>query len=236
MGRAFEFRKERKFKRWAAMSKAFTKLGKEIVLAVKAGGPDPNSNNRLRAAIQTAKSINMPKDNIDAAIKRATNKDEKDMDEIVYEGMGPHGVPFMIETATDNPNRTVADLRVIFSRNGGALGTSNSVAFMFSRKAVFKFSAEGQNLEELELDLIDAGAEDIVSEDGEITIYADFTDFGVMQKALEDKKINLLSADLQRIPSTYKEDLTDEQAEEIIELIEKLEENDDVQAVFHNMK
>lgn len=236
MGRAFEFRKERKFKRWAAMSKAFTKLGKEIVLAVKAGGHDPNSNNRLRAAIQTAKSINMPKDNIDAAIKRATNKDEKDMDEIVYEGMGPHGVPFMIETATDNPNRTVADLRVIFSRNGGALGTSNSVAFMFSRKAVFKFSAEGQNLEELELDLIDAGAEDIVSEDGEITIYADFTDFGVMQKALEDKKINLLSADLQRIPSTYKEDLTDEQAEEIIELIEKLEENDDVQAVFHNMK
>lgn len=236
MGRAFEFRKERKMKRWSAMSKAFTKMGKEITLAAKAGGPDPNTNNRLRAAIQNAKSVNMPKDNIDAAIKRAAGKDEKEMEEIVYEGMGPHGIPFMIETATDNPNRTVADLRVIFSRNGGALGTSNSVAFMFNRKGVFKFSAEGQNLEDLELELIDFGAEEIVAEDGEVTIYTDYTDFGAMQKALEDKKINLLSADLQRIPTTYKEDLTDEQVEEVIELIEKLEENDDVQAVFHNMR
>jgi YebC/PmpR family DNA-binding regulatory protein len=236
MGRAFEYRKARKLRRWSAMSKAFTKLGREIVLAVKAGGSDPASNNRLRAAIQTARSINMPKDNIDAAIKRACNKEEKEMVEIVYEGMGPHGISFMVETATDNPNRTVADLRVIFSRNGGALGTSNSVAFMFNRKAVFKFSAEGQNLEELELELIDFGAEDIIVEDGEITVYTDFTDFGKMQKALEDRKINLISADLQRIPTIYKDDLTDEQAEDVIELIEKLEDNDDVQAVFHNFR
>lgn len=236
MGRAFEFRKERKMKRWSAMSKAFTKLGKEITLAAKSGGPDPATNNRLRAAIQNAKGVNMPKDNIEAAIKRATGKDEKELQEIVYEGMGPHGTSFMVETATDNPNRTVANLRVIFSRNGGTLGTSGSVAFMFNRKGVFKFSAEGHNIEELELELIDFGAEEIVSEDGEITVYTDFTDFGAMQKALEDKKITLLSAEPQRIPTTYKEDLSDEQAEEVIELIEKLEEDDDVQNVFHNMK
>lgn len=236
MGRAYEFRKGRKMKRWSAMSKAFTKLGKEIVMAVKSGGPDPASNNRLRAAIQNAKGVNMPKDNIDSAIKRALGKDEKEMDEIVYEGYGAHGIPFIVETATDNPNRTIANLRVIFSRNGGAIGTSGSVAFMFSRKAVFKFPSEGLNIEDLELELIDFGAEEIVLEEDEITIYADLKDFGVMQKALEDRKINVTAAELQRIPSIYKEDLTDEQADEVIELIEKLEDDDDVQAVYHNMR
>jgi len=236
MGRAYEFRKGRKMKRWSAMSKAFTKLGKEIVMAVKSGGADLAGNNRLRAAIQNAKGVNMPKDNIDAAIKRAQGKEEKEMDEIVYEGYGPHGIPFIVETATDNPNRTIANLRVIFSRNGGTIGTSGSVSFMFSRKAVFKFPAEGLSVEDLELELIDFGAEEIALEDDEITVFADLTNFGSMQKALEDKKINLTSAELQRIPSVYKEDLTDEHADEVIELIEKLEDDDDVQAVYHNMR
>ena len=236
MGRAFEFRKERKFKRWAAMSKAFTKLGKEIGMAVKAGGPDPATNSRLRIAIQNAKGVNMPKDNIEAAIKRATNKDEKDLEEIVYEGYAPHGVPVMVETATDNPNRTVANLRVIFSRNGGSLGVSGSVGFMFERKGVFKFPAEGINLEELELDLIDAGAEDIHEDEGEIFVYTQYQDFGAMQKALEEKKINVTSSELQRIATTAKDDLTEEQQEEVMQLIEKLEEDDDVQAVYHNMQ
>lgn len=218
------------------MSKAFTKLGKEIVMAVKSGGADLAGNNRLRAAIQNAKGVNMPKDNIDAAIKRAQGKEEKEMDEIVYEGYGPHGIPFIVETATDNPNRTIANLRVIFSRNGGTIGTSGSVSFMFSRKAVFKFPAEGLSVEDLELELIDFGAEEIALEDDEITVFADLTNFGSMQKALEDKKINLTSAELQRIPSVYKEDLTDEHADEVIELIEKLEDDDDVQAVYHNMR
>ncbi len=236
MGRAYEFRKGRKMKRWSAMSKAFTKLGKEIVMAVKSGGADLAGNNRLRAAIQNAKGVNMPKDNIDAAIKRALGKDEKEMDEIVYEGYGPHGIPFIVETATDNPNRTIANLRVIFSRNGGAIGTSGSVSFMFSRKAVFRFPAEGLNVEDLELELIDFGADEIAQEEDEIVVYADLSDFGAMQKALEDKKINVTTAELQRIPSVFKEDLSDEQADEVIELIEKLEDDDDVQAVYHNMR
>lgn len=236
MGRAYEFRKARKFKRWAAMSKAFTKLGKEIGMAVKAGGTDPTGNARLRIAIQNAKGINMPKDNIDAAIKRASNKEEKDLEEIVYEGYAAHGIPVIVETATDNPNRTIANLRVIFSRNGGTIGTSGSVGFMFERKGVFKFPAEGIDIEELELDLIDAGAEDIYEEESEIFIYTDFKDFGAMQKALEEKKINVSSSELQRLPTTFKDDLTEEQQDEVMVMIEKLEEDDDVQAVYHNMQ
>jgi YebC/PmpR family DNA-binding regulatory protein len=233
MGRAYEFRKGRKMKRWAQMSKAFTKIGKDIVMAVKAGGPDPATNSRLRVCIQNGKGVNMPKDNIDGAIKRAQGKDEKDLQEIVYEGYAPHGVAVMVETATDNPNRTVADLRVIFSRNAGAMGTSGSVGFMFERKSVFKFPASGQNVEDLELELIDYGAEEVFEDEGEITIIADYTDFGTMQKALEERKINITSSELQRIPTTTKE-LSEEEYNEVETFLELLDENEDVQSVFHS--
>ncbi len=234
MGRAFEYRKARKEKRWGQMAKTFTKIGREIAIAVKEGGPDPSTNARLRAAIQNSRGANMPKDTVDAAIKRASEKGEKDFAEVVYEGYGPHGIPLMVECATDNPVRTVANLRVYFSRNGGALGTNGSVDFMFSRKGVFRIPAEGVDLEELELDLIDFGAEDIQSHDEEIEIYTAYTDFGKMQKGLEEKGITVTNASLQRIPMSTKE-LTEEQAEEVMELIDKLEEDDDVQAVFHNI-
>lgn len=234
MGRAFEYRKARKEKRWGQMAKTFTKIGREIAMAVKEGGPDPSTNARLRAAIQNSRGANMPKDTVDAAIKRASEKGEKDFAEIVYEGYGPHGIPIMVECATDNPVRTVANLRVYFSRNGGALGTNGSVDFMFSRKGVFRIPAEGIDLEELELDLIDFGAEDIQTHDDEIEIYTAYTDFGKMQKGLEEKGITVTNASLQRIPMSTKE-LTDEQADEVMELIDKLEEDDDVQAVFHNI-
>jgi YebC/PmpR family DNA-binding regulatory protein len=233
MGRAFEYRKTRKFARWDKMSKAFTRIGKEISIAVKQGGPDPSNNPRLRSAIHNAKMANMPKDRIEAAIKRASSKDEKALEEIVYEGFGPHGVAFIVECATDNPNRTVANLRVLFNRGGGALGTSGSVEFLFSRKSVFRFPAEGINADELALELIDYGAEDVQLEDGQVTVITPFADFGKMLKALESKGINA-SSEIQRIPLVSKE-LTEQQADEVVELIEKIEEDDDVQAVFTNM-
>lgn len=234
MGRAFEFRKARKFKRWDKMSKAFSRLGKEIVMAVKENGPNPDSNSRLRTAINNAKGVNMPKDRVEAAIKRASSKEEKDYEEVVFEGYGPYGIAILVETATDNNNRTVANVRMYFTRAEGALGKTGSLDFIFTRKGIFRLPAEGLNLEELELDLIDFGAEDIYEHDGEIIIETAFTDFGAMQKALEERNLPLTSAELQRIPNTRVE-LTDEQAEEIEELIEKLEEDDDVQAVYHNM-
>ena len=234
MGRAFEFRKARKFKRWDKMSKAFSRLGKEIVIAVKEGGPNPEGNARLRTAIQNAKGVNMPKDRVEAAIKRASSKEEGNYDEVVYEGYGPHGIAILVETATDNINRTIANMRVYFSRAGGAVGKTGSLDFIFTRKGIFRLPAEGLNLEELELDLIDFGAEDIYEHDGEIIIETSFTDFGPMQKALEEKGLPVTSAELQRIPNTRTE-LTDEQAEDIENLIEKIEEDDDVQAVYHNM-
>jgi YebC/PmpR family DNA-binding regulatory protein len=234
MGRAFEFRKARKFKRWDKMSKAFTRLGKEIVMAVKEGGPSPDSNSRLRTAIQNAKGVNMPKDRVEAAIKRASSKEEKDYEEVVYEGYGPHGIAILVETATDNINRTIANMRVYFSRAGGAVGKTGSLDFIFTRKGIFKIASEGLDIEELELELIDAGAEDIYEHEGEIIVETAFTDFGMMQKALEEKELNVISAELQRIPNTRIE-LTDEQAEEIENLVEKIEEDDDVQAVYHNM-
>lgn len=233
MGRAFEYRKTRKFARWAKISKAFTRIGKEISIAVKQGGPDPANNPRLRSAIQNAKMANMPKDRIEAAIKRASSKEEKDYEEIVYEGYGPHGVAIIVECATDNPNRTVANLRTIFNRGGGSLSTSGSVEFLFSRKGIFRFPAEGLNLEELELELIDLGAEDIQVEDGQVTVTTAFADFGKMFKGLESKGITA-SSEVQRIPIATKE-LTEEQADEVVALIEKIEEDDDVQAVFTNM-
>ncbi|TFV95964.1 YebC/PmpR family DNA-binding transcriptional regulator [Algoriphagus kandeliae] len=234
MGRAFEFRKERKFKRWAKMSKVFTKLGKEIVMAVKAGGPDPDSNAKLRTVIQNAKGAQMPKDRIEAAIKRATNKDEKDYEEVVYEGYGPHGIAVIVETSTDNTNRTVANVRSYFTKYGGSLGTSGSVSFMFDHKAVFRFAKDDWDMEELELELIDYGLTDIDENEGEIFVYTEFGDFGAMQKALEEKGIEIISADFQRFPTTLVE-LTEEQEEIINKLIDKLEEDDDVNNVYTNM-
>ena len=235
MGRAFEFRKERKFKRWDKMSKVFTKLGKEIVMAVKAGGPDPTTNAKLRTIIQNAKGAQMPKDRIEAAIKRASNKDEKDYEEIVYEGYGPNGIAVIVETSTDNINRTVANVRSYFTKAGGSLGTSGSVSFMFDHKAVFRFTkAEGHDLEELELELIDFGLTDIDENEGEIFIYTEFGDFGTMQKALEEMGIEVISADFQRFPTTLTE-LTEEQEEVINKMVEKMEEDDDVNNVYTNM-
>ncbi len=216
------------------MSKAFTRLGKEIAIAVKQGGPEPSTNPRLRMAVQNAKGVNMPKDKIENAIKRASSKDEADLQEIVYEGYGPHGIAILIECATDNPTRTVANIRSYFSKLGGALGTSGSLDFMFERKGVFKIAAEGVNLEELELELIDYGAEDISVDDGEIFVYTQFSDFGGMQKALEEKKLDVVSAELQRIPTTTTS-LNEEQEEAVMNLVERIEEDDDVQAVYHTI-
>ncbi|MFD2513600.1 YebC/PmpR family DNA-binding transcriptional regulator [Pontibacter locisalis] len=234
MGRAFEFRKARKFKRWDKMSKAFTRLGKEIVMAVKESGPSPETNSRLRTAIQNAKGVNMPKDRIEAAIKRASSKEERDYEEVVYEGYAPHGIAVVAECATDNLNRTVANVRMHFSKGGGSLGKTGSLDFLFERKGIFKIPAEGVDLEELELELIDFGAQDIYEHEDEIIIETAFTDFGAMQKGLEDKGLNVISSEVQRIPTTRTE-LTEEQEEEVMNLIERLEEDDDVQAVYHNM-
>jgi YebC/PmpR family DNA-binding regulatory protein len=234
MGRAFEYRKARKFKRWAAMSQAFTRIGKEIAMSVKAGGPDPTTNSRLRLAMQNAKTANMPKANVENAIKRATSKDEKDYEEIVYEGYGPHGVAILVETATDNPTRTVANLRMYFSRCGGSLGNSGSVSFMFDRKGEFRFPKGNLDLEELELELIDHGADDIQVDEDEVYVYTSFEDFGTMQKALEERGIEVTAAGLQRFPQMTK-DLSEAQQEEVERLLEKIEEDEDVQQVFHTM-
>lgn len=234
MGRAFEYRRARKEKRWAGMAKAFTKIGREISIAVKSGGPDPETNPRLRQAIQNAKGANMPKDNVENAIKKASSRDEKDFSEIVYEGYGPHGVPIMVETATDNPTRTVANVRMHFNKCNGSLSTSGSVDFMFSRKGVFRIKNEDVDQEELELELIDFGLEEINDYDEELEIVTDFKDFGNMQSALEERGIEVINGSLQRFPLSTKE-LTEEQEEEVMKLIDRLEDDDDVQAVYHNI-
>lgn len=235
MGRAFEYRKERKFARWGAMAKTFTKIGKEIVLSVKEGGSDPNYNPRLRAAVQNARKANMPKANVEAAIKRATSKDVENYSEVVYEGYAPFGIAILVETTTDNPTRTVANVRSYFNKLGGSLGTSGSVDYMFVRKAIFRIKKEAvKNLEELELELIDFGLDEIRDEGEEVVIYANFTDFGTMQKALEEKGLEVDESALERIPTMTKK-LTDEQAEGVIKLIDKLEDDDDVSNVFHTM-
>jgi YebC/PmpR family DNA-binding regulatory protein len=239
MGRAFEFRKERKFKRWAKMAIQFTRLGKEIVMAVKAGGPNPETNSSLRTIMQNAKAVNMPKDRVEAAIKRASNKDEKDYEEIVYEGYAPYGVAVLVETATDNTNRTVANVRSYFTKTNGSLGKTGSLDFIFSRKAVFRFDPGERDLEELELELIDAGLEDLYVEGDEegndvAVIHTSFEDFGKMQKALEGLGIEVKSAKLERIAQSTTE-VTEEQAADVMKLIDKLEEDDDVLAVYHNM-
>ena len=235
MGRAFEFRKVRKMKRWAKMSKTFTKYGKEISMAVKAGGPDPDSNSRLRALLQNAKADNMPKANIDNAIKKASNKEDKGYEELVYECKGPKGVGIVIETATDNPTRTVANLRTIFNRNHGELAKSGSLDYIFDRKSVFTISGEGLSVDDLELELIDFGLEEIEKDENEIVITTSFSDFGNMQKALEDRKVNIVNSEFQRIPGSLVE-VSEQEAELVNTLIEKIEDDEDVQAVFHNMK
>ncbi|MFM9944902.1 MAG: YebC/PmpR family DNA-binding transcriptional regulator [Bacteroidia bacterium] len=235
MGRAFEFRKARKMKRWGKMAVTFTRIGKEIAMSVKQGGPDPANNPRLRVAMQNAKAESMPKDRIDAAISRASAKDQKDYAEMVYEGMGPYGVGIVIETATDNPTRTVANMRLAFNRNNGELGKSGSLDFIFDRKCIFKIDPTGLNIEDLELELIDFGLEEIEQAEDETLIYTAFTDFGNMQKGLESLNIPIVSVDKERIPLSTVE-LTPEQTEDVNKLIDRLEEDEDVQGVFHNMK
>jgi len=245
MGRAFEFRKERKFKRWGHMAKTFTKIGKEITIAVKNGGPDVTGNPRLRALLQTARSENMPKENIERAIKKATDKDQADYKEVVYEGYGPHGVAILVETATDNTNRTVANIRSYFNKFGGNLGTSGSVAFMFDHKCVFKIkNSPDIDIEELELELIDFGADEVFvdefeNKDGDteevITIYGEYTAFNNIQKYIEDKGYELVSAGFDRFPNGEMKHLTAEERAELDKLLEKIEEDDDVQNVFHNL-
>ena len=245
MGRAFEFRKERKFKRWGHMAKTFTKIGKEITIAVKNGGPDVTGNPRLRALLQTARSENMPKENIERAIKKATDKDQADYKEVVYEGYGPHGVAILVETATDNTNRTVANVRSYFNKFGGNLGTSGSVSFMFDHKCVFKIkNSPDIDLEELELELIDFGADEVFvdefeNKDGDteevINIYGEYTAFNNIQKYIEDKGFELVSAGFDRFPNGEMKHLTAEERVDLDKLLEKLEEDDDVQNVFHNL-
>jgi len=234
MGRAFEFRKARKMKRWGQMAKTFTRIGKDIVMAVKSGGPDPDSNSRLRAIMQNAKAANMPKDNVERAIKRAVSKDQGDYKEVLFEGYGAHGIAVLVETATDNNNRTVADVRSYFSKYNGSLGTSGSVEFMFDHTCNFRIDKEGQDVEELELELIDFGAEEVFDDEDGILIYAPFESFGSIQKELESRGIEILSSGFERIPNVTKE-LTEEEKVDIEKLLEKLDENDDVQNVYHNM-
>jgi YebC/PmpR family DNA-binding regulatory protein len=234
MGRIFEKRKHKMFARFDRMAKGFTRIGKDIAIAVKQGGPNPDNNPRLRMAMQNAKGLNMPKDRVEAAIKRASSKDEKDFQEVVYEGYAPHGIPVVVECATDNPTRTVANVRLHFSKNGGSMGNSGSVQFMFERKGVFKFDPAKLNLDEWELELIDAGAEDIQREEEEIIVYTKFAEFGHMQKFLEGKKLDAKSSELNYIPTTTKE-LTEAQQDEVMECITALEADDDVQNVYHNL-
>ncbi|MCE2996298.1 MAG: YebC/PmpR family DNA-binding transcriptional regulator [Cyclobacteriaceae bacterium] len=234
MGRVFEKRKHTMFARFDRMAKAFTRIGKDIAMAVKNGGPNPDNNPKLRMAIRNAKGVNMPKDRVEAAIKRASSKEEKDFQEIVYEGYAPHGVPVLVECATDNPTRTVANIRLQFSKNDGSMGNSGSVSFMFERKGVFKFEPSKLNLDELELDLIDAGAEDIQRDAEETIIYTKFAEFGHMVKFLESKKLEAKSSELQYIPNTTKE-LGEAEQDEVLKCIEALEADDDVQNVYHNL-
>jgi YebC/PmpR family DNA-binding regulatory protein len=239
MGRIFEVRKATMFARWDRMAKQFTRIGKEIAIAVKAGGPDPNTNPGLRRCMQNAKAVNMPKDRVEAAIKRAQGKEMDNYEEILYEGYGPHGVAILVETATDNHVRTVANVKSVFNKGGGALGNSGSVSFQFKKMGVFKLKPEGQNPEELEFELIDSGLEEMGEGTGEndeevLVLRCAFNDFGSMQKALEEKGITPISSEVEWIPSTTVE-LPEEQAQEVLKLVDKLEQDEDVQKVFHNL-
>ncbi|MCP4121595.1 MAG: YebC/PmpR family DNA-binding transcriptional regulator [Bacteroidetes bacterium] len=235
MGRAFEFRKARKFKRWAKMAKTFTKIGKDISIAVKAGGTDPDTNAALRAAIQNAKAANMPKENIERAIKKASDKDTADYKEALFEGYAPHGIAILIETASDNNNRTVANIRSHFNKCDGSMGTSGSVEFMFDHKCFFKIPKGEIDMEELEFELIDHGAEEVFIEDDNIVIYGEFPSYGSLMSALESDQHEIDSSGFERIPTVMKK-LTKEQEADVDKLLERLEEDEDVQEVFHNME
>lgn len=235
MGRAFEFRKARKMKRWSAMAKTFTRIGKDIVMAVKEGGPNPETNSRLRAVMQNAKAANMPKDNVERAIKKATDKDTANYKEALFEGYAAHGIAILIETASDNNNRTVANIRSYFNKCNGTLGTSGSVEFMFDHTCNFRIASEGIDPEELELEMIDFGAEEVFADEDGIIIYAPFESFGAIQKELENRNIEILSSGFDRIPQVTKE-LTADQVADVEKLLEKIEEDDDVQNVYHTMQ
>lgn len=241
MGRAFEYRKARKLKRWGNMSRTFTRIGKEITIAAKAGGPDPSTNPRLRALMQNAKAANMPKDTVERAIKKATDKDAGDYKEITYEGYGPYGIAIFVEAATDNNTRTVANVRSYFTKHGGSLGTQGSLTFLFDHKSVFKIKPkDGISLEDLELELIDYGVDELiddVDEDGneQIILYGEFEDYSSIQNYLEENGFEIISSEFERIPNDVKE-VTEEQRAAIEKLLDKLEDDEDVQNVFHNMK
>jgi len=239
MGRIFEVRKATMFARWDRMAKQFSRIGKEIAIAVKTSGPDPAINPALRRCIQNARSVNMPKDRIEAAIKRASGKEMANFEEVLYEGYAPYGVAILVETATDNTTRTVANVRSHFNKGNGSLGNSGSVSFQFKKMGVFKLKPEGINAEELELELIDAGLEEMgegTGENGEnvVVLRTGFGDFGNMQKALEEKGLHPISAEVEWIPSTTVQ-LPEEQAQEVLKLVDKLEQDEDVQKVFHNL-
>ena len=235
MGRAFEFRKARKMKRWGNMARVFTKIGKEIAVSVKSGGPDPHNNPRLRVLMQNAKSANMPKENVERAIKRALSKDQADYKEILYEGYAPYGVAIVVETATDNHMRTVANVRSYFNKMGGSLGTAGSLTFLFDHKTIFKIAQiEGLDVDELELELIDFGVDEIIEEDGEITLSAPFESYGKIQKYFDDNKIEIISGEFERIPLDTKQ-VTAEERIIIEKLLDKFEDDEDVTNVFHNM-
>lgn len=237
MGRAFEYRKATKMKRWGNMARVFTKLGKQITIAVKEGGPDPDTNPRLRVLEQQAKKENMPKENVERAIKKAISKDESDYKEVVYEGYGPFGIAIVVETATDNPTRTVANVRSYFNKHNGSLGTSGSLEFLFDHKCVFKITAkEGVSLDDLELELIDYGVDEIDhdEEENEIVLYGEFKSYSDIQKYLEENGFEIHSAEFERIPHELKE-VTEEQRVLLNKLLDKFEDDEDVQNVFHNM-
>ncbi len=236
MGRAFEYRKATKLKRWGNMARVFTKLGRQITIAAKDGGPEPDTNPRLRVLMQQAKKENMPKENVERAIKKAISKDEADYKEMNYEGYGPFGIAIFVETATDNPTRTVANVRSYFNKHNGSLGTSGSLEFLFDHKCVFKIAAkDGVSLEDLELELIDYGVDEVDQDEDEIILYGEFKSYSDIQKYLEENGFEIHSAEFERIPNDLKE-LSKEQQEQIQKLLDKFEEDDDVQNVFHNMK
>lgn len=235
MGRAFEFRKARKMKRWSAMAKIFTRIGKDIVIAVKEGGPDPVNNARLRAVIQNAKAANMPKDNVERAIKKACDKATENYKEILFEGYGPNGIAILVETATNNNNRTVANIRSYLNKANGTLGTTGSVEFMFDHKCNFRIPSEGLDPEEIELEFIDYGVEEVfVDEDG-LLLYAPFEKFGAVQKELENRNLEILSSGFDRIPQVTKK-ISPEQQKELDKLLEKIEQDEDVQNVYHTIE
>ncbi len=238
MGRAFEFRKARKLKRWGAMSKTFTKIGKEISMAVKESGPNPDSNARLRAVIQNAKAANMPKDNVERAIKKASEKDTAAYKEVLFEGYAPHGIAILVETATDNNNRTVANVRAAFNKCDGTFGTSGSVVFMFDHTCNFRVKTEDlkMDLEEFELELIDFEVEEVFEDEDGILIYAPFEQYGAIQKYLEENNLEILSSGFERIPTSTKKLSNEDEIAEVDKLLEKLEEDDDVLNVYHSME